>query len=86
MGTHRVRRRSPTTLLPECLYRALNGARSCWVQVAKVEPVVQREQGFVVLLKPEARYGFIKCVPGSCRTCIACNRRLVCLLGGLADL
>jgi hypothetical protein len=25
----------------------------------------ERERGFVVLLKPEARYGFIKCAPAS---------------------
>lgn len=51
------------------------------MQVAKVEPVVQREQGFVVLLKPEARYGFIKCVPGSMPHMHRLQLRLACLRG-----
>ena len=46
-----------------------------------MEPVVQREQGFVVLLKPEARYGFIKCVPGSMPRLHHRQLRLACLLG-----
>ncbi|KAK9839823.1 hypothetical protein WJX81_004168 [Elliptochloris bilobata] len=40
------------------------GRRPRATQVARVEPVVHREQGFVVLLKPEARYGFIALASG----------------------
>ncbi len=37
--------------------------RPAAAQVARAEPADERERGFVVLLKPEARYGFIKCAP-----------------------